>query len=408
MDFGFTSEQEAMRKEFDSFFREEMKKSPPGWTGAFEDIYDTDKGWAFHCGMARKLSEKGWLVRAWPKEYGGQDAPIIEQLIFSDVSGYHGSPGIDIFGLGMLAPTLLAVGGEEQKKAHLPKTGRGEVMWCQLWSEPNAGSDLANLSTTAVRDGDEYVINGQKIWTTGAHRADWGFGVFRTDPNQKRSRGLSFILVDMKTPGIDIRPLYSMGEAHFFNEVFFDNVRVPVSNRVGEENQGWAVTRAMMNFERSGIGMISMTRRFLEQVIEYCKETKRDGQYLADDPLIRHKLAQLEIDIEVGAALSYRIASIQEKGGLLQAAALASASKVCGGEMLQRFANTVLQILGMYGPIRRGSKLAPLAGVYEGMYQLCPGINIAAGSSEVQRNTIAWLALGLPRSWDEVFKKEAQ
>lgn len=406
MDFSFTPEQEVLRKEFDDFFREEMSKAPPSWTGAFEDIYDSDEGWAFHCGMARKLAQNGWLVRAWPKEYGGEGASIIEQLIFSEVSGYHGAPGMDLFGLGMLGPTLLAAGNDEQKAEHLPPTGRGEIMWCQLWSEPNAGSDLACLSTTAIRDGDEYVINGQKIWTTGAHKADWGFGVFRSDPGQKRSKGLSFILVDMKSPGIEIRPLLGMGERHIFNEVFFDNVRVPVRNRVGEENQGWAVTRAMMNFERSGVGTVSQTKHMLEQVIKFCHETKWDGKYLADDPLVRDKLAQLAIEIEVGLALSYRIAWIQEKtGGLLQAASLASSAKVVGSEMLQRFVDTILEIFGMYGPIRKESKLAPLAGIFESMYQICPGANIAAGSSEVQRNTIAWIALGLPRSWDEVFKK---
>jgi alkylation response protein AidB-like acyl-CoA dehydrogenase len=406
MDFSFTPEQEALRKGFEGFFKEEMKNAPLSWTGGLEDIYDSDEGWEFHRGMARKLAEKGWLVRAWPKEYGGQEAPIVEQLIFSDVSGFQGAPGVDVFGIGMIGPTLLAVGNEEQKAEHLPKIASAEVMWCQLWSEPNAGSDLAALTTTAVRDGDEYVINGQKIWTSGAHRADWGFGVFRTDSSQRRSKGLSFLLMDMKSPGIEVKPLYSMGKAHMFNEVFFDNVRVPVKNRVGEENQGWAVTRAMMNFERSNVGMMSMARRLLNQVIAYCKENRRDRVSLIDDPFVRHKLAQVEIEIDVGTALSYRIAWTQEKGGLIQAAALASAAKVWGTEMVQRFVDNVLDILGMHGTMCKNDPAAPLNGIFDSLYQLCPGLNILAGTSEIQRNTIAWIALGMPRSWDEIFKKQ--
>jgi alkylation response protein AidB-like acyl-CoA dehydrogenase len=209
----------------------------------------------------------------------------------------------------------------------------------------------------------------------------------------------------MKTPGITISPVLGMNKAHLFNEVFFDNVKVPVKNRVSEENKGWDVTRAAMNFERSEIGLISGAERQLRELVKFCKETKRDGMPLAQDPLVRHKLAQMEIEIRVGRALSYRIAWTQEKGGLLQAAALASSAKVYGTEMLQRLAYNALQILGLYGPVTRDSKWAPLLGVYESMYPFVVEANIFAGSSEIQRNTIAWLGLGLPRSWDEVFKK---
>lgn len=408
MDFKFTPEQEALRKEFEDFFKEAMKEAPPGWGGGLEDIYESDAGWDFNCSMARKLAKKGWLVRAWPKEYGGQDAPMVEQLIFSDVAGYNLAPGVDVFGIGMIGPTILAVGSEEQKKEHLIPIAKGERMWCQLWSEPDSGSDLASLTTSAKREGDYYIINGQKTWISGAHRADWGFGVFRTDPTQRRTRGISFILLDMKTPGVTVNPLYDMGGAHLFNEVFFDDVKVPVKNRVSEENKGWDVTRAAMNFERSGIGFMSIARKIVDDLANFCKETKRDGRPLWEDPIVRHKVAQMAIECEVGAALSYRIAWTQEKVGLLMAAALASSAKVYGTEMLQRIAYGAMQILGLYGPVRRGSKWAVLLGVFEPMYQFCPGANIFAGSNEVQRNIIAWLALGLPRSWDEIFKRETK
>ncbi|MDY6835573.1 MAG: acyl-CoA dehydrogenase family protein [Chloroflexota bacterium] len=411
MDFSFTPEQEALRKEFDDFFKAEMAKAPEGIGGGLEDMFDTEAGFEFHKYMAKTLAAKGWLVRAWPKEYGGQSAPIIEQLIFSDVAGYNMAPGIDVFGIGMIGPTLLAIGTEEQKKEHLIPISKGERFWCQLWSEPNSGSDLASLSTTAIKDGDDYVLNGQKTWTSGAHRADWGFGIFRSDPASKRSKGLTFMVLDMKSPGLTIRPLLSMGNTHIFNEEFFDNVRVPVKNRIGEEGGGWDVTRTTMNFERSNVGMASMGKRMIEELVQFCKETKLDGEPLANNPFVKHKIAQMYIEIEIARSLAYRIAFAQEKAGdnmfaLIQTAGVMSSAKVWGTEMLQRVAYNGLEIFGMYGPVRKGSKYAPLLGAFESLYQFCPGANIFAGSSEVQRNTIAWMTLGMPRSWDEVFKAQ--
>jgi alkylation response protein AidB-like acyl-CoA dehydrogenase len=397
VEFRLTPEQEALKKEFEQFFEEEMKKAPPGYAAGLESML-SGEGFPFHRQLVRKVAEKGWLVMAWPKEYGGQDAPIINQLIYSDVMGYYRAPGTDIFGVGMLGPTLLAAGNEEQKKEYLPPIARGEIMWCQGWSEPNAGSDLASLTTKAVRDGDDYIINGQKIWTSGAQHADWMFMIARTNPEEKRSRGLSFFLLDMKTPGVTVRPLYSMDGSHMFNEVFFDDVRVPAKNRVGEENQGWAVTRAMMNFERSNVGQMSGMRRSLEELVKFCKETKWNGKKLAENPFVRHRLAQLAIEIEVGRALSFRIAWLQEKGGLLLAAHAASAAKVYGSELAQRFAYTGYQIMGLYGQVKKGSKWAPLMGTFESVSQFCMGMNIAAGTSEIQRNLIAWIGLGLPRT----------
>ena len=408
MDYKFTSEQEALRKEFGDFFSEIMKEAPPGWGGNLEDTYGSDEGWNFHKKVSSELVKRGWVVRAWPKEYGGQDAPLVEQLIFSDVAGYHFAPGIDLFGAGMIGPTLLSVGTDEQKKEHLLPIAKGERGWCQLWSEPNAGSDLASLTTAAKLEGDYYILNGQKTWTSGAHRADWGFGVFRTDPEKKRSKGLSFMVLDMKTKGVTINPILAMDGTHLFNEVFFDDVAVPTRNRVGKENKGWDVTRAAMNFERSNAGMISMTRRHLENLVDYCKKTKRGGKSLAENPLIRNKLAQIAIEIEVGRALGYQIVWIQEKKGLMGAAALASSAKVFGTEGLQNLAYTALEILGLPGLIRRDSDIAPLKGIFEMMYQFCPGANIFAGSNEIQRNIIAWMGLRQPRSWDEVFRRKTE
>jgi len=400
LDFRLTPEQEALKKEFENFFREEMKKAPP--LGA-ENIYDNDEAWDFHCYMARSLGEKGWLSRPWPKEYGGQAAPIIEQLLFNEAKAYYRAPGIDYQGLGMLAPTLLASGNEEQKQQHLPPIARGEMMWCQGWSEPNAGSDLASLKTKAVRDGDYYVVNGQKAWTSGAHRAQWCFMLARTDPEQPRHRGLSFFLVDMKTPGIKLRPVRAMNGTYMFNEMFFDDVRIPSKNMVGDENRGWYVSLMTMNFERSSIGFMAEAKRNLEELFEYCKETKRNGRRLSDDPLVRSLLAQLSIEVEVGLALSYKVAWLQEKvqeKGMemaLQAAVTASSGKVYGSELGQRLAYAGCRIMGLYSQVKAGSKWTPLKGRFESAYQECVSLNMGGGTSEIMRNVIALRGLELPK-----------
>ncbi len=397
MDFRFTPEQEALKKEFEDFFRDEMRKVQR--LGGGYSVYASEKGWAFHCSMAKKVGEKGWLSLPWPKKYGGRDAPMIDQLLFNEVRAYYRAPGIDIQSVGMLAPTLLASGNEEQKQQHLPPIARGRTFWCQGWSEPNAGSDLASLTTKAVRDRDDYVINGQKTWCSGAHRAHWSFILARTDPEQPRHRGLSFFLVDLKTPGITIRPIKHMDGSHMFNDMYFDDVRVPKRNMVGEENKGWYVSLMTMNFERSSIGALSEARRTLEELVQLCRETKRTGRPLADDPLIRSRLAQLAIEIEAGRALSYQVAWLQGKGqnATMEAGILASAAKLYSSELGQRLAYTGCEIMGLYGQVKEGSKWAPLHGRFQKAYQDCLGINIAGGSSEILRNVIAIRGLGLPR-----------
>ncbi len=396
MDFRLTPEQEALKKEFENFFREEMKRTPP--LGA-ENIYDNDEAWDFHCYIAGKLGEKGWISRPWPKAYGGQEASILEQLLFSQVKAYHRAPGIDIQGVCMLAPTLLASGNEEQKQQHLPPIAHGETMWCQGWSEPNAGSDLASLKTRAVRNGDYYIINGQKTWTSGAHRAQWCFMLARTDPEQPRHRGLSFFLVDMSSPGIELRPVKALNGTHMFNEMYFDDVKVPRENMVGEENRGWYVSLMTMNFERSSIGFMAEAKRNLEELVEYCKETKRNGKPLSEQPLVRSLLSQLTIEVEVGLALSYKVAWLQQKGEafIMPAAVTACSGKVYGSELGQRLAYAGSRILGLYGQVKAGSKWAPLKGRFESSYQECVSLNMGGGTSEIQRNVIALRGLELPR-----------
>ena len=398
MDFRFTPEEEALRKEFDDFFKEEMKKAPPQWGTSMEAIFGIDECWEFHKQTARKLAAKDWLARPWPREYGGQEASLVEQFIFNDVMGYHRGAGVDHWGIALLAPTLLFSANDEQKREHLPPIARAEIFWTQLWSEPGAGSDLASLTTRAVRDGDDYIVSGQKTWTSGGHRADWGFMLARTNPEEKRSRGLSFFLVDMKSPGITIEPILNLEGSHLFNEVFLDDVRVPARNMVGGENQGWVASQMTSNFERSMIQLFAYLTRELEELVEFCKEPKWGGEVLASNPLVRHTLAQLAVDIEAGRAFSYSILWEQIKGGLIMAAPLAAAAKVLATELVQRFTYAGSEILGLYGQVKE-SRWAPLQGRFEKEYQLCPGLNMAGGTSEIMRNLICSLGLGLPRSW---------
>jgi len=394
MNFQLTPNQEALRKEFDDFFREEMKHAP--LMAAGENVYDRDEPFTFHCHLAREMGKRGWLSMAWPEAYGGRNAPIIDQLLFNEVRGYHRAQGVDVQGVCMLAPTLLVSGNEDQKQEHLPPIAGGETFWCQGWSEPNAGSDLASLTTRARRDGDDYIINGQKTWTSNAHRTDWCFLLARTDPEQARHRGLSFFLIDMKSPGITLRPLQTMDGAHHFNEMYLDDVRVPARNMVGAENKGWYVTLMTMNFERSNIGAFSEAQRDLEDLIAFCRETRRNGRPLFEDVLVRRKLADLATTIEVGRMMAYNVAWLQEQGDL--PADKASAIKVYSTEMGEKVAFVGCDIMGLYSQLQYGSKWAQLSGRFAVAYQHCLTLKIAGGTSEIQRTLIATRGLGLPRS----------
>jgi len=393
MDFKLTDEQVKLRKEFFNVCERLAKKRPEGF-GGLEGVYDTDEGWAYHLSCAKEFAERGWLSLGWPSEYGGQGT-IMDKVFLSEATGYYDVPGVDIFGVDMLAPTLHAVASDEIKREFLPSIASGERMWCELWSEPNAGSDLAALNTSAVRRGDEYVINGQKIWSTGAHRGHWAFALVRTDPNaDRKQKGITFILFDMKTTGISVKPLLYMDRCHIYNEIFLDDVRVPVKNVVGEENQGWSVTQTLANFERSSLGAIMAMHRQLEQLVNYCNETKVKDEPLAKDPLIRNRVAQIACDLWAAHALAYRIVDAQSKNEM--AAFDASAVKVFSGELQARMAQLGTDILGPYGQVKH-SRWAAFGGTYEKWYQQSFILNIAMGTNEIQRNIISWYGLGLPR-----------
>ena len=390
MEFKFTPEDEAFRQELRQFVQQQLPPDGEGG-GRWPEEWNRE----FTREMRQKLAQKGWLTMHWPKEYGGQDASPVRSAIYNEELAYLRAPGRDIFGVRMLGPTLMIHGSEEQKRTYLPPIAQGQVQWCQGYSEPESGSDLASLSTRAVRDGDDYVINGAKIWTTLAHRADWIMCLARTDPDAPKHRGISFILVDMKTPGVEVRPIINMSGGHEFNQVIFDNVRVPRRNVVGEENRGWYVAVTLLDFERSGIDYSAMARRLLDEMREYATETSSNRQPLIQTPWVRNLLADRYIECEVARLMAYNVAYMQGEG--LVPNKEASMSKVFGSETLQRTTTAAMEILGLYGALSRDDKWAPLKGRIQEHWMISFSHKIAAGTSEVQRNIIASRGLGLPR-----------
>ena len=387
MDFRFSEEEEAFRKEVQEFLAREW--TLPSWDP------DKPEDWDAARDFEKKLVARGWLTMAWPKQYGGLEVSHMKQLIFRDEMAYRGAPIVDSQGIAMVGPCVMVHGTDEQKAQFLPPIAKGEVVWSQGFSEPNAGSDLAGLQCKAVRDGDDYIVNGQKTWTTAAARSDWIHVLVRTDPDAPKHRGITYLLVDMKAPGITTQPILNMSGFAGFHETYFEDVRVPVANRLGEENRGWYAAMTTLSFERSSIGFASGARRTLQELVKYCRETKRNGRSLIDDPRVRRKLAGLAIEIEVARFISYNVAWLQGKGQV--PIYESSAAKTYTTELRQRIANTGMQILGLYGQLDESSKWAPLRGEIKYQYLWTVGETIYAGSNEIQRNIIAQRGLGLPR-----------
>jgi len=402
MDFSFTPEQDAFRQEIRQWIKENM---PEDWAGeeqfiAMKDPVERSKAiQKLSEQIAKKLGEKGWLAAAWPKEYGGMGLSPIEQLIYKEEMTYYRVPGTDmgVGGITWIGPALMLFGTEEQKKEHLPALARGERWWCTGYSEPEAGSDMANIKCRAVLHGDEYIINGQKLWTSGGYINEyWQWLLVRTGPEEPKHKGISLFLLDLKTPGVTVRPLITMAGSHDLNEIFYDDVHVPKSNLVGEENRGWYHIMVSLDFERTaGVAMAGGIRRTVDELVKFVKEEKINGQPLAKDPLVRHKLAEIAIECEVGRMLAYRVVWMQAKGLIPNYEA--SMIKVYASELMQRVAHTGTQIMGLYGQLEMGSKWAPLRGTLEHAYLSSPGMLIAAGTSEIMRMIIAVRGLGLPR-----------
>lgn len=394
MDFRFTPDEEAFREEVVAFIKQEL---PPDYGVVGEDEF-APENFEFTRQMAKKLGERKWLAMNWPKAYGGLEVSPVKHAIFKEEGSYYRLPGTDmgVGGISWVGPTLLLLGTEEQKKQHLPPLAAGEKWWCTMYSEPQAGSDMAALQCRAVAQGDEYVVNGQKIWTSGGHIADWGWLLVRTDPDAPKHKGISLLLVDMKSPGLTVRPIINMAGHHTFNEVFFDDVRIPKANMIGEENRGWYHSMIALSFERSGgVAMAAGARRSLHDLVEFVKNTTVDGKSLAQDPLIRHQLAQLAIEIEAMRMVGYRIIWQQTKGAI--PGVEGPIVKTLASETLLKMARIATQMMGLYGQLTPGSKHAFLDGRASDMYLTANSIIVAMGTNEIQRNIIAQRGLGMPR-----------
>ncbi len=392
MDFTFTEEEQAWRREVHDFLEKEPLE---GYPCEIDDDFYGFGAWSL--AFMHRLAEKKWLGRTWPKEYGGQERPLMELFILFDEMAYYKSPAAAIWSIEAFGLPIISYGSEELQRKFLPSAIRGEVSLWEGFSEPNAGSDLLALTTSAVEDGDYYIINGQKTWNSYAHHASYGYTAARTDPDAPRHKGISLFLIDMSLPGITVRPIPDMAGGYCFAEIFFENARVPKEYLIGEKNQGFPLLLSGLEGDRfwARCAKASYIRRLLEETVYYCRKTKGDdGKLLAENPLIRHKLADAAIEVEICRLLSYRATSKLSKGETLtyEAAVL----KTFADEMGQRFANAVMQIMGIYGQLERGSKLAPLKGEIERGYLSSVGTTIAGGTSEIQRNTIARFGLGLP------------
>lgn len=396
MDFRFSPEEEAFRSEIRAFLDSEMPDDPVAPSGPAGALGEGGEDrWDFLRDFQKKLAAKGWLTLGWPEEHGGMGASHMMQVVYNEEMTYHRAPVQLGVGPDRVGPTIILYGTDEQRKQHLPGIINAEAVWCQGFSEPGSGSDLASLQTRAVADGDDFLVTGQKIWTSLAHKADWCILLVRTDPDAPKHKGISYLLVNMKTPRIEVRPLIDLTGRHTFNELFFDNVRVPRTNLVGELNAGWYVAAATLDFERSGINRVVAGLRTYVDLVSYTGQAQRNGHRIIDEPHARHKLADLGIEFLLGRLLAYRVASMQSKGQIPNAEA--SMSKLFGSELQQRLANAGLEILGLDGQVMPGVARAPLGGSLEQYYLHAAGLTVAAGTSEIMRNIIAGRGLGLPR-----------
>jgi len=395
MDLNYSQEELAFRDEVRAWLAANLPQDLRDKVANYEELTKDDL-LRWH----RILAKKGWVAPSWPVEWGGTGWNVVQRYIFEEECGYAGTPPLVPFGLMMCGPVLLRFGTEAQKKRFLPRIYNGDDFWCQGYSEPGSGSDLASLKTRAERRGDHYVVNGQKIWTTLAHYADWIFCLVRTDSNiAKKQEGISFLLIDMKTPGITVRPLVLMDGGHEVNEVFFDDVKVPVENLVHEEGKGWTVAKYLLGYERMNTGRIGASKRELARLKEFAaRQTGDDGRPLVEDPRFRDKLTRVEVELMALEITNLRFLDRMRRTGQPPGADV-SMLKIKGTEIQQAITELFMQAAGPLAvPVR------PANGA-EGFDRFMAGLaprycnyrktTIYAGSNEIQRNIIAKMTLGL-------------
>jgi alkylation response protein AidB-like acyl-CoA dehydrogenase len=395
MDLSFSPEEEAFRAEVRAFITESKPKLPRA-TGTPESATRTrDDYMAWH----KLLYGKGWVAPHWPKEYGGTGWSVTQRYIFNEECARAEMPPVVVFGLNMLGPVLYTFGSEAQKKHYLPRILSGEDWWCQGYSEPGSGSDLASLRLRAVREGDHYIVNGQKTWTTLAQYADWIFCLVRTNTEVKAQEGISFLLIDMKSPGITIKPIIVLGGAQEVNEVFFDNVKVPADQLVGEENKGWTYAKFLLVNERTGIANTARSKQAVVRLKEIARAEQDDGVPLIETPEFARKIAELEIELSALEYTELRTLAAEARGEM--AGPESSILKIRGTEIQQRITELAEEAVGYYAfPYERGLGANDYVGPdyalgAAGRYFNMRKASIYGGSNEIQRNIIVKAVLGL-------------
>jgi len=399
MDLNFTADETAFRDEVRAFLRDQLpadisSKVKGGWAVTAEEFTRWQK----------ILHRKGWGAPSWPKQFGGPGWGPVEQHIYDEEAALAGAPRAVPFGLKMVAPVIMAFGTPAQQQRFLPRILSGEDWWCQGYSEPGSGSDLASLKTRAERNGDHYVITGQKTWNTLGQHAHWIFCLVRTDPSApKLQQGISFLLIDMKSPGITVRPIITMDGAHEVNEVWFENVKVPVENRIGEENKGWTYAKFLLGHERTNLAGVGASKRELKRLKDIAKQEIKNGKPLSEDPLFAARVAQVEIDLMALEITNLRALSAESQKRA--PGPEASILKIKGTEIQQTLSELMMYAVGPYAlPLKRESSeegdlttvagpayAGPLAAAYCNMRK----VTIYGGSNEIQRNIIAQTILGL-------------
>ena len=393
MDLTYSPEESAFRDEVRAWIRTNLPDATREKVLNYRELSKDDL-----VGWHKALARQGWVAPAWPKEWGGTDWTVVQRYIFEEECGAAGAPPIVPFGVRMCAPVLHRFGTPEQKQRFLPPMYRGDDFWCQGYSEPGSGSDLASLKTRAVREGDEYVVTGQKIWTTLAHYADWIFCLVRTDARtEKRQDGISFLLIDMRSPGITVRPITLMDGGHEVNEVFFDDVKVPAGNLVHEEGKGWTVAKFLLGYERMGTGNIAVCKRELARVKELASRAMNGDRPLLDDPRFRDRLTRVEVELMALEITNLRFLD-QLRGGRPPGAEV-SLLKIKGTEIQQALTELMMQTAGplaqAFRPVDGGPRFDAFTASLVPRYCNVRKATIYAGSNEIQRNIIAKATLGL-------------
>jgi alkylation response protein AidB-like acyl-CoA dehydrogenase len=402
MQLEFTEEEQSFRAQVQAFLRERLPQHirDKVWNG--DELTRDD-----HVLWQRRLHERGWGAMGWPVQFGGAGWNAVQQYIFEEESATAGAPRLIPFGIKMVAPVIIAFGDAAQQQRFLPPISAGEAWWCQGYSEPGAGSDLASLRTRAVREGDHYVVNGQKTWNTLGQYADWIFCLVRTDPTAKQQSGITFLLIDMKSPGVSVRPIELLDGGHEVNEVWFENVRVPVENRIGEENRGWTYAKFLLGHERTNIAGIGSAKRELARLKSIAARERRHGRPLIEDALFAAQIAQTEIDLWALEITNLRVLSAERRAAAVGPEA--SILKIRGTEIQQSISELMMRAVGPYAlPFRREAMeagwqfdpareppgpryAATLAAAYLNQRKL----SIFGGTNEIQKNIISKMILGL-------------